>query len=79
MTHSDTSTSEFKSKVAADDPTYKKKVAEPTMSAIDSMPKEWRELVYEYGYVDIYRAWKRGILPKKVIEIAEANNGIFKL
>ena len=41
-------------------PEYTERVAAPVMHAIDTMPKAYRDLVNEFGYVDVYRAWKRG-------------------
>jgi hypothetical protein len=39
---------------------YPAQVACPMMAAIDAMPKPFRECVHEFGYVDVYRAWRRG-------------------
>ncbi len=39
---------------------YATKVAKPVMGAVDEMPKEYRELVQDLGYVDVYRAWRKG-------------------
>lgn len=47
-------------------PEYKAKTAEPTMGAIDSMPENFRRLVHEFDYIDIYRAWKRGWSEAKI-------------
>lgn len=60
-------------------PEYKIRVAEVTMQAIDAMPKAWRELVHDFGYVDVYRAWKRGWTPAKVRAHAARNGGAFIL
>lgn len=50
----------YRARVEPDDPDYAAMVAQPTMNAIVAMPKEYRECVHEFGYVDVYRAWKRG-------------------
>ncbi len=39
---------------------YAALVAVPTMRAIDGMPSEYRALVQEFGYIDVYRAWRQG-------------------
>jgi hypothetical protein len=58
-------------------PEYKAKVAEPTMNAVDAMPSDFRELVHQFGYVDVYRAWRRGWTPERIR--ACAINGFFRL
>ncbi len=45
-------------------PEYAEKVAQPTMDAIDRMPAEYRALVNEFGYIDVYR--KRGWSPATI-------------
>jgi hypothetical protein len=79
MPYSDSSDKSFRSKVTASDPTYKEKVAEPTMAAIDSMLKEWRLLVHEFDYIPIYLAWKRGWTTTQVREKASQNHGVFTI
>ena len=78
-TNSDSTTQAFVSKVTADDPTYRERVAIPTMRAIDAMPARFRLCVHEFGYVDVYRAWKRGWTPQRIRESAAANGGRFVL
>ena len=56
---------------------YTERVAGPVVGAIDHMPRAYRELVNEYGYVDVYRAWKRGWTPEMIISRATA--GTFHL
>ena len=51
--------------------------ARPSMAAIDAMPQAYRELVNEYGYIDVYRAWKRGYSPQAIRE--RARDGVFSL
>lgn len=78
--YADSATPLFTPKASADDlDAHKQKVAEPTMAAIDGMPKDWRELVHAYGYVDVYRAWKRGWATHEVVEKANKNGGRFEL
>lgn len=45
---------------------YSEKVARPTMGAIDGMPEAYRALVNEFGYIDVYRAWRRGWSPEQI-------------
>lgn len=49
-------------------PEYIQRVARPVMDAIDRMPRAYREVVNEFGYVDVYRAWKRGISPSEIAQ-----------
>lgn len=56
----------FTAKVIPGHPEYAARVAIPTMQAVDSMPREWRALVHEFGYVDVYRAWRMGWTVAKV-------------
>ncbi len=73
----DSQTRAFAARADAADPEYKRRVAEPTMRAIDAMPREWRRLIHDYGYVDVYRAWKRGWSVEQVR--AKAAGGVFVL
>ena len=41
-------------------PEYAERVAKPIMAAIDAMPAEFRALANEFGYIEVYRAWKAG-------------------
>jgi hypothetical protein len=59
--------------IASDE--YTTRVASPVMDAVDHMPQAYRELVNEYGYVDVYRAWKRGWTPAQIRQ--RAVNGTF--
>lgn len=76
---SDTDHRDYSAKVPSDDALYKAKVAEPAMNAVDQMPPVWRDLVHQYGYVDVYRAWKRDVSPAEVRRAAEAAGGFFTL
>lgn len=58
-------------------PEYKRCVAEPVMRAVDALPRSYRALVHEYGYVDVYRAWRRGWSVTQIVE--RARNGAFAL
>ena len=58
-------------------PEYTERVAGPVMQAIDTMPREYRALVNEYGYVDVYRAWRKGMTPTAIK--AHAKDGTFHL
>lgn len=58
-------------------PEYIKRVAGPVMNAVDDMPKAYREVVNEYGYVDVYRAWCRGISPAQIVQ--QSRDGSFHL
>lgn len=72
-------TNAYQPKVAADHPDYAEKVAKPVMDAVDSMPKAYRDACHEYGYADVFRAWRRGITPARIRQMAEANGGRFVL
>lgn len=56
---------------------YSQRVAAPVMDAVDHMPLAYRNLVNEFGYVDVYRAWKRGLTPNQIRQ--HARNGAFCL
>jgi hypothetical protein len=56
---------------------YSERVASPVMDAVDHMPKAYRELVNEFGYVDVYRAWKRGLTPAMIRD--RSRDGTFHL
>jgi hypothetical protein len=73
----DSRTPHFREKVSGDHPAYKSTVAEPVMNAVDTMPAEYRHLVHDFGYVDVYRAWKRGMSPDSIR--VSARNGVFAL
>lgn len=56
---------------------YTQRVAAPVMNAVDTMPRAYRELVNEDGYVDVYRAWRRGLSPQAIRQ--QAKDGTFHL
>lgn len=60
-------------------PEYCGRVARPVMDAVDSMPKVYRELVNEFGYVDVYRAWRKRMSPDAIRANAAAHGGKFEL
>ena len=73
----DSETSDYVAHAQPGSEDYKRKVADVTMQAIDAMPPQYRRLVHEYGYVEIYRAWKRGWSPEKIR--SRVVNGVFRL
>jgi len=58
-------------------PEYTERVAGPVMNAVDTMPRAYRELVNEYGYVDVYRAWRKGMSPQAIKD--RSRDGTFHL
>jgi hypothetical protein len=60
-------------------PEYAERVAAPVMQAIDRLPPDYRDLVNEYGYVDVYRAWRADWQPAQIRCAAERNGGLFVL
>lgn len=67
----------YRAHLPADHPGYRERVAVPTMEAIDAMPQAYRLLVHEYGYVDVYRAWRRGWSAKYIRMLADDAGGRF--
>lgn len=57
---SNSSIADYTAKADPDSPTYRDKVAVPTMTSVDSMPLGYRELVNEFGYIEVYIQWRRG-------------------
>lgn len=78
MRATDTQREGYTPKADADDPAYKRRVAEPVMQAVDSLPPSYRALVHEFGYVDVYRAWRRGWSVEQ-IRASASETGIFTL
>ena len=56
----------FRAKAEPGSPEYKEFVAEPIMRAIDAMPPEFRALVHEFGYVEVYVEYRRGYSPAAI-------------
>ena len=75
----DSQTMGYTAHVPADDPRYRDAVAIPTMAAIDRMPAKYRAVLHQYGYVDVYRAWKRGWTVARIVERADRLGGRFEL
>lgn len=67
----------FAPKASPDSADYREKVAVPVMAAVDAMPAEYRALVNDYGYIEVYRAWRRRTPPDEIIRRATA--GAFAL
>ena len=74
---SNSNVGEFVARSDPDSPEYRDRVAVPTMQALDGMPSEYRSLVNEYGYVDVYRAWRKGWSPDRIR--ASSKDGAFHL
>lgn len=74
---SDSSRPAFAAKAEPGTAEYKARVAEPTMGAVDSLPPAYRQLVHEFGYIDVYRAWRKGMAPTSIRSAALANGGVF--
>jgi hypothetical protein len=55
------------------------RVAQPVMNAVDGMPRDYRLAVHDFGYVDVYRAWRRGIPVATIRAKALAAGGRFVL
>ena len=79
MRAADSNNDNYRAKVSPDQSRYKETVAEPVMSAVDAMPPEYRALVHEFGYVDVYRAWRGAWSVKEIRERAKALGGRFSL
>lgn len=67
----------YRAKADLESPEYGEKVARPVMDAIDAMHPAYRELVNDYGYIDVYRAWRRGMPPEVIRD--RARDGVFRL
>jgi hypothetical protein len=79
MKSADSNTQGYKAKAEPGDDAYKAQVAEPMMNAIDAMPKSYRELVHLFGYVDVFRAWRKGWSVDAIKAKAAKNGGYFEL
>jgi hypothetical protein len=75
----DSNASGYTAKVEPGHPDYPERVAIPVMNAVDALSKEWRMAIKSYGYVDCYRAMRRGMSVAEVERRAEANGGFFVL
>lgn len=68
----DSNTAQYRAKAEPGSNDYVEKVARPIMDAVDDMPKEYRECVHDFGYVDVYRAWKRGWSVERIREAGKS-------
>lgn len=69
----------FQAKASPGTPEYKTRVAEPTMTAVDGLPKAYRAMVHEHGYIDVYLAWRKGMSVAEIQHRAAANGGLFEM
>ena len=68
----------FTAKAAPDDDAYKARVAEPVMGAVDALPADYRACVHEFGYVQVFLAWRRRWSVEAIRAHAAANGGRFE-
>lgn len=69
----------FHQRGSADSETYRQETAVPTMRAVDALPPQIRAAVDEHGYVDVFRAWRRGWPVERIRAAALAHGGLFVL
>lgn len=62
-------------KLAPDDPRYREVVAVPIMEAVDAMPAPIKRALWDLGYVEVYRAWRRGWSAERIRAAAARNGG----
>ena len=67
----------FHQRGSADSETYREGTAVPTMQAVDALPAPVRAAVNEHGYVDVWRAWRRGWPVERIRAVAQARGGLF--
>ena len=60
-------------------PEYSERVATQVMRAVEGMPPAFRQLVNEFGYVDVYRAWRKGWSVEAIRARAKERGGMFVL
>lgn len=77
LARSNSDVADYRAKAPPDSLQYRARVAIPVMSAVDDMPAQFRALVQEFGYVDVYRAWRKGWTPARIK--AHACDGFFRL
>lgn len=63
---SNSDTDELVSKPAWDPDTYQARTAHPLMSALDQMPKAYRDLLDEIDVHTVWKAFRRGVDPRVV-------------
>ena len=78
MRAADSNVETHKAKAEPGDADYPARVAKPVMDAVDGMPKDFRALVHEFGYVDVYRAWRRGWTVDMIRRAAQGGIFVFK-
>lgn len=66
-------------RVPAHDGHYAEQVAQPAMSAVDSLPPAYVAAINAHGYVDVYRAYLRRIPVDRIRERAEKTGALFVL
>lgn len=66
-------------KLPPDHPSYRETVAVPIMQAVDSMPPPYRQAIHEFGYIDVYRAFRRGWQVTRIRDVAAQHGGRFVL
>jgi hypothetical protein len=69
--HSDSANGQFTAKAEPGTDAYRDRVAVPVMKAVDGLPEEWRALVHEFGYVEVYVAYVNGWTPEMVRNAAK--------
>lgn len=77
LARSNSDVGSYRAKEPPDSLQYRERVAIPIMNAVDDMPAQYRALVHEFGYVDVYRAWQQDWTPAQIK--AHARDGFFKL
>ncbi len=78
MRRADSQVGHHKPNAEPGSPEYKAQVAEPTMGAIDAMTKPFREAVYRYGYIDVYKAWRAGWTVQQIHAAAKGDTFEYK-
>jgi hypothetical protein len=76
---SNSATPAYGAKAEPDTAIYKSRVAEVTMQTVDAMPAPYRSLVQDFGYIDVYRAWRKGFPPHMIKAAADRTGGFFVL
>jgi hypothetical protein len=69
----------FHQRGSADSEAYREGTAVPTMQAIDALPKPIVAVINECGYIDTFRAWRRGWPAERIRAVARAHGGLFVL
>ena len=56
----------FTAKADLESPAYKSRVSQPVMEAIDALPQAYRALINEFGYIEVYLAWRDCRTPAQI-------------